>query len=100
MACVVEMARSCGQSVRVEVSGIFNNVDFSSHKRMDLVVHNPGKLNHLYDLVITNPVTHEVLQSSKVNLQATAVMQRIKERRYKELATEAEMLLCGAAVEV
>jgi hypothetical protein len=68
---------------------------------MDLVVHNPGKLNNLYDLVITNPVTQEVLQSSKVNLKATAVMQRInKERRYKELATEAGMLLYGAAVEV
>jgi hypothetical protein len=100
VACMAEMARSCGQSVRVEVSGIFNNVDPSSHKRMDLVVHDPGKPNHLYDLVITNPVTQEVLQSSKVNLQATAVMQRIKERRYKELATEAGMLLHGAAVEV
>ncbi len=65
------------------------------------MVHNPGKLNNLYDLVITNPVTQEVLQSSKVNLKATAVMQRInKERRYKELATEAGMLLYGAAVEV
>jgi hypothetical protein len=68
---------------------------------MDLVVHDPGKPNHLYDLVITNnPKTQEVLQSSKVNLQATAVMQRIKERQYKELATEAGMLLHGAAVEV
>jgi len=27
VACVAEMARSCGQSIRVEVSGIFNNVD-------------------------------------------------------------------------
>jgi hypothetical protein len=62
-----------------EVSGIFNNADLSSHKRMDLVVHDPGKQNHLYDLVITNPVTQEVLQSNKVNLQATSVMQRIKE---------------------
>jgi hypothetical protein len=67
---------------------------------MDLVVHDPGKPNRLYDLVITNPVSQEVLQSSKVNLQATVVMQRIKERRYKELATEAGMLLHGAAVEV
>ena len=57
VACVAEMARSCGQSVRVEVSGIFNTVDPSSQKRMDLVVHDPGKQNHLYDLVITNPVT-------------------------------------------
>eukprot|EP01036_Dinobryon_divergens_P061859 gene61859-biopygen30604 len=94
VACVAEMARSCGQTVRVEVSGIFNNVDPSSHKRMDLVVHDPGKPNRLYDLVITNPVTQKVLQSSKVNLQ------RIKERRYRELATEAGMLLHGAAIEV
>ena len=100
VACVAEMARSCGQSVRVEASGIFNSVDPSSHKRMDLVVHDPGKPNRLYDLVITNPVTQEVLQSNKVNLQATTIMQRIKERRYRELATEAGMLLHGAAVEV
>ena len=100
VACVAEMARSCGQSVRVEASGIFNSVDPSSHKRMDLVVHDPGKPNQLFDLVVTNPVTQEVLQSNKVNLQATTVMQRIKERRYRELATEAGMLLHGAAVEV
>ena len=90
MACVVEMERSCGQSVRVEVSGsIFNNnVDPStSHKRMELVVRDdPGKQNHL--LYVLNPVTQEVLQSNKVNLQVTTVMQRIKERRYRELATE------------
>jgi hypothetical protein len=54
----------------------------------------------LYDIVITNPVTQEVLQSNKVNLQATTVMQRIKERRYREVATEAGMLLHGAALEV
>ena len=100
VACVAEMARSCGQSVRVEASGIFNSVDPSSHKRMDLVVHDPGKPNQLYDLVVTNPVTQEVLQSNKVNLQATTTMQRIKERRYRVLATEAGMLLHGAAVEV
>ena len=95
------MARSCGQSsVKVEVSGIFNNVDPSSQKRMDLVVYDPGKQNRLYDIVITNPVTQEVLQSNKVNLQSTTIMQRIKERRYRELATEAGMLLHGAAVEV
>jgi hypothetical protein len=100
VACVAEMARSCGQSVRVEVSGIFNNVDPSSQKRMDLVVYDPGKQNRLYDIVITNPVTQEVLESNKVNLQSTTIMQRIKERRYRELATEAGMLLHGAAVEV
>eukprot|EP01036_Dinobryon_divergens_P034791 gene34791-biopygen27503 len=65
----------------IQASGIFNSVDPTSHKRMDLVVHDPGKPNQLYDLVITNPVTQEVLQSNKVNLQATTIMQRIKERR-------------------
>ena len=53
VACVAEMARSCGQSVRVEASGIFNSVDPTSHKRMDLVVHDPGKPNQLYDLVVS-----------------------------------------------
>ena len=61
---------------------------------MDLVVHDLGKQ---YDLVITNPVMQEVLQSNKVNLQAITIMQRIEERRYRELATEAGMLLHGAA---
>ena len=64
---------------------------------MDLVVHDPGKPNQLYDLVVTNPVTQEVLQSNKVNLQATTIMQRIKERRYRELATEAGMR-CGGSL--
>ena len=35
VTCVAEMARSCCQSFHVEVSGIFNNVDPSSHNRMD-----------------------------------------------------------------
>ena len=38
VACLAEMIRSCGQSVRVEVTGIFNNVDPANHQRMDLVV--------------------------------------------------------------
>ena len=62
VACLAEMIRSCGQSVRVEVTGIFNNVDPSSNKRMDLVVFDPGHANQLYDVVVvTNPVTAAVL---------------------------------------
>ena len=38
---LAEMIRSCGQSVRVEVSGIFNNVDPTSNQRMD----DPGRPN-------------------------------------------------------
>ncbi len=55
-ACLAEMNRHCGQSVRVEVSGIFNNVDPSSNQRMDLVVYDPGQPNALYDVVVTNPL--------------------------------------------
>ena len=64
VACLAEMIRSCGQSVRVEVTGIFNNVDSTSNQRMDLVVFDPGHPNRLYDVVVTNPVTAAVLRSS------------------------------------
>ena len=51
VACLVEMIRSCGQSVRVEVIGIFNNVDQTSNQRMDLVVFDSGRpTNQLYDV--------------------------------------------------
>ena len=58
-SCLVEMIRSCGQSVRVKVTGNFNNVDPSStsNQRMDLVVYDSGHPNQLYDVVVTNPVT-------------------------------------------
>ena len=100
VACLAEMIRGCGQSVRVEVSGIFNNVDPSSQKRMDLVVYDPGKPNQLFDVVVTNPVTQDVLGSNRVNQHATTKMQQIKERRYREVATAAGMLIHGAAIEV
>ena len=77
------MIRSCGQSVRVEVAGIFNNIDPTSHQRMDLVVYDPGRANRLYDVVVTNPVTAEVLRSNKSNLRATWTQQRTKEKRYR-----------------
>jgi len=67
---------------------------------MDLVVYDPGKPNQLFDVVVTNPVTQDVLGSNKVNLQATTVMQQIKERRYRAVATAAGMLIHGAAIEV
>jgi len=65
VACLAEMIRSCGQSVRVEVTGIFNNVDPANHQRMDLVVYDPGRPNLLYDVVVTNPVTAEVMRAFK-----------------------------------
>ncbi len=70
VACLAEMIRSCGQSVRVEVTRIFNNVDPSSNQRMDLVVYDPGRANRLYDVVVTNPVTAAVQRSNTTNLRA------------------------------
>jgi len=100
VACLAEMIRSCGQSVRVEVTGIFNNVDPASHQRMDLVVYDPGRPNLLYDVVVTNPVTAAVLRSNATNRRAAWTQQRTKERRYRAAATEAGMLLHGLAIEV
>ncbi len=70
VACLAEMIRSCGQSVRVEVTGIFNNVDPTSHQRMDLFVYDPGRANRLYDVVVTNSVTAAVQRSNTTNLRA------------------------------
>ena len=89
VACLAEMIRSCGQSVRVEVTGIFNNVDPTSNQRMDLVVYDPGRPNQLYDVVVTNPVTAAVLRSNTSNLRAAWTQQRTKEKRYRAAATEA-----------
>ncbi len=94
------MIRHCEQSVRVEASGIFNNVDPSNNQRMDLVVFNPGRPNALYDVVVTNPVSQEVLTSASVNTRATRVHEQIKERRYKDAAAAAGMSLHGLAIEV
>ena len=95
------MIRHCGQSVRVEVSGIFNNVDPSSNQRMDLVVFDPGRPNSLYDVVITNPVSQEVLTTNCcVNTRAMRVQEQVKERRYRDTATLAGMLLHGLGIEV
>ena len=64
LACMAEMARSCGLCARVEVSGIFNSVDPASQQRLDL-----GKPTHLYDMVVSNPVSQEVLSTNKVNVR-------------------------------
>ena len=100
VACLAEMIRSCGQSVRVEVTGIFNNVDPTSHQRMDLVVYDPGRANRLYDVVVTNPVTAAVIRSNTTNLRAAWTQQRTKEKKYRVAATEAGMVLHGLAIEV
>jgi hypothetical protein len=100
VACLAEMIRSCGQSVRVEITGIFNNVDPTSNQRMDLAVFDPGHPNQLYDVVVTNPVTAAVLRFNSSNLRAAWTQQRTKEKRYRVAATEAGMLLNGLAIEV
>jgi hypothetical protein len=97
---LAEMVRSCGQSVRVEVTGIFNNVDPTSHQRMDLVVYDPARANRLYDVVVTNPVTAAVLRSNTSNLRAAWTQQRTKEKRYRVAATEEGMVLYELAIEV
>jgi hypothetical protein len=92
VACLAEMIRSYGQSVRVEVTGIFNNVDPTSNQRMDLFAYDPGRPKQLYDVVVTNPVTAAVLQSNTSNLRAAWTQQRTKEKRYRVAATEAGMI--------
>jgi hypothetical protein len=86
------MIRSCGQSVRVEVTGIFSNVD--------LIVYDPGRASQLYDVVVTNQVTAVVQRSNTSNLRAAWTQQRTKEKRYRVAATEAGMVLHGLAIEV
>ena len=99
VACLAEMIRSCGQSVRVEVTGIFHNVDPANHQRMDLVIYDPGRPNLLYDVVVTNPVTAEVMRSNTTNRRAAWMQQRTEERRYRRAAArEAGMLLYRLAI--
>ena len=57
---LAEMVRSCGSSCKVEVTGIFQNVQPESLQRMDLVVHDPGRPNCLYDVVVSNAVTRAI----------------------------------------
>ena len=81
------------------MSGIFNSVNPASQQRLDLVIYDPGKPTHLYDMVVSNPVSQAVLDSNKVNVRQTEVMQLRKEGTYREKATAAGMLLHGAALE-
>ena len=67
---------------------------------MALVVCGPGRPNSLYDAVVINPVSQEVLSTNSVNSRATRVQEQIKERRYKDAATAAGMSLHGLAIEV
>ena len=67
---------------------------------MDLVVYDPGKPNALYDVVVTNPVSQEVLTSNCVNTSATRVQEQVKVRRYRDAAFRAGMTLHGLAIEV
>ena len=97
--CLAEMMRSCGQSVRVEVTGVFNNVDPTSHQRMDLVAFIPGRPNALYDVVVTNPVTALVESNGSVNLTQTETHEQIKLRRYAENALDAGMTMRPLAIE-
>jgi hypothetical protein len=64
---LAEMARSCGLSAKVEVTGIFNSVDPTSRQRMDLVILDPGKPTALWDFVITNPVSVDVFGPTRSN---------------------------------
>ena len=99
---LAELIRSCGSSCNVEVTGIFQNVAPSSLQRMDLVVHDPGRPNCLYDVVVTNAVTRAVEdgKSSRVNQSQTVAKERAKERKYSVAAAASGMTFRGVALEV
>ena len=95
------MIRSCGQSVRAEVTGTFNNVDPTSNQRMYLVDYDPGRSNQLYDAVATNPATAAVLRFNNItNLWVVWTQKRTKEKRYQVAATNGGILLHGLIIEV
>ena len=99
-ACLAKMIRSCGQSVRVEVTETFNNVDPTSNQRMYLVDYDPRRSNQLYDAVATNPATAAVLRFNITNLWVAWTQQRTKEKRYQVAATNGGILLHGLIIEV
>ncbi len=51
-------------------------------------------------MVVTNPVSQEVLATNCFNTRATRVQEQVKERRYKDAATAAGINLHGLAIEV
>ena len=67
---------------------------------MDLVVFDPGRPNSLYDVVVTNSVSQEVLTTNCVNTRAMRFQEQVKERRYRDAATLAGMLLHSLVIEV
>ena len=97
-----EMIHSCGVSCKVEVTGIFQNVAPSNQQRMDLVVHDPGRPDRLYDIVITNAVTRAIEDgtSTRANLSQTQERERAKERKYSAAAAASGMTFKGVALEV
>ena len=99
---LAEMFRSCGSSCNVEVTGIFQNVAPQNLQRMDLVVHDPGRPNCLYDVVVSNAVTRAIEdgKSNRVNQSQTTAKERAKERKYSTAAAASGMLFKGIAMEV
>ena len=97
-----EMIHSCGVSCKVEVTGIFQNVAPSNQQRMDLVVHDPGRPDRLYDIVITNAVTRAIEDgtSTRANLSQTQERERANERKYSAAAAASGMTFKGVALEV
>ena len=92
------MIRSCRQSVGVEVTGILTTWTRPTTSGWILSYMTP--LGRLYDVVVTNPVTAEVMRSNTNNRRAAWMQQqRTKERRYRVAATEAGMLLHGLAID-
>ena len=99
---LAEMIRGCGSTCKVEVTGIFQNADPTSQQRMDLVVHDPGRPNCLYDVVVSNAVTRAIEDGAtqRINLTQTKERERAKERKYSAAAAASGMSFKGIALEV
>ena len=99
---LAELIRSCGSSCNVEVTGIFQNAEPTSQQRMDLVVHDPGRPNCLYDVVVSNAVTRAIEdgKSNRANRDQTSAKERAKERKYSAAAAASGMTFKGVAMEV
>ena len=99
---LAEMIRSCGRSCNVEVTGIFHNINPSSSQRMNLVVHDPGRPDCLYDVVVSNAVTRAIEDgtTNRTNVSQTKEKERAKERKYLAAAAASGMSFKGVALEV
>ena len=69
---------------------------------MDLVVHDPGRPNCLYDVVVSNAVTRAIEDGTTqiVNVSQTKERERAKERKYSAAAAASGMSFKGVALEV